>query len=47
MLLRHRALLVVIRDARLLAFANRVIYIENGAIVSGGAAPEGKPSSEG
>jgi hypothetical protein len=31
MLLRHRAPLVVIRDARLLAFANRVIYIENAA----------------
>jgi hypothetical protein len=31
MLLRHRALLVVTRDARLLAFANGVIYIENAA----------------
>jgi ABC-type lipoprotein export system ATPase subunit len=30
MLLRHRAVLVVTRDAHLLAFADRVIYIEDG-----------------
>ena len=29
MLLRHRAVLVVTRDARLLAFADGVIYIED------------------
>lgn len=32
MLLRHRAVLVVTRDARLLAFADRVIYIEDGLL---------------
>ena len=43
MLLGHRAMLVVSRDARLLAFAHGVIYIENAApIVTGGAAPEAR-----
>ncbi len=32
MLLRHHAVLVVTRDARLLAFADRVTYIENGLL---------------
>src|SRR5579872_3437068 len=48
MLLRRRAVLAVSRATRLLAFADRVIYIEDAApIVTGGVAPEGKPSSEG
>ncbi len=32
MLLRHRAVLVVTRDARLIAFADGVIYIADGLL---------------